>query len=418
MITLHKMQKYAALAVHIGVNVQKGQLLILSSPVECAFFARLCMEEAYRAGACEVQMVWTDEQSERLRYEYENLETLTAIAPWRVEQKKNQIDRGCCFLYISADTPGLLGHIPGERLQAAGLARRTAFEPFQYYTMANHGQWSIVAVPTPNWALKVFPGHTAEQATDLLWDAILASVRIGENNDPVAEWKRHDQALEENAQRLNSYNFQSLHITNGLGTDLTVELVSGHIWSGGGSTTHSGTFFNPNLPTEEVFCMPYRLGVNGRVVSTKPLSYQGKLIEDFSLVFREGKVVEHTARAGEDALHNLLTVDEGSAYLGEVALVPHCSPISQSGVLFLETLFDENASCHLALGEAYPENLTGGLEMTKEELLSHGANQSKEHCDFMFGSADLHIEGIRQDGSQVPVFKHGNFSANTGFIQE
>lgn len=415
-MTTEKLQKYAALAVRTGVNVQKGQLLVLTASVDCAAFARLCVEEAYQAGAGEVQVNWSDEHADRLRYEYEDEATLTQIAPWRVEQKRNHIDRGCCFLRLESDTPGLLAHIPGGKLQAAGQARRAAFEPFQAYTMANHGQWSVVGVPSPAWAQRVFPG--APDALERLWDAVLQSVHVGADNDPVAAWKRHDEALMKNSATLNGYQFEALHFTNALGTDLRVELVGDHIWCGGGSTARNGAFFNPNMPTEEVFCMPRKLGVHGTVTATRPLNYQGKLIEDFTLTFQDGKVVERSARRGEDVLDNLLTADAGSCYLGEVALVPYHSPISQSGVLFLETLFDENASCHLALGEAYPENVKGGTEMCRPELDAVGANYSKEHCDFMFGSADLRVEGVCTDGRRVTVFEDGDFCLASGFLQE
>lgn len=417
MPTEKMLQKYAELAVRAGVNVQKGQLLVLNCPVDCAPFARLCAEEAYKAGAGEVQMVWTDEQCARLSYEYEAVETLTAIPQWQVERKKDQIGRKCCYLYVDADTPGLLAHIPGAKLQAANLARRTAFEPFQHYTTNNEGQWCIVAIPTPAWAEKVFPGAEPAAALDQLWDAVLMAMRLSEDGDPAAAWALHDRALESNCKKLNEYAFRSLHFQNALGTDLTVELVENHVWAGGGTTARNGAFFNANMPTEECFCMPRKCGVSGVVTATKPLNYQGKLIENFVLTFRDGKVVDFRAKKGEDALKNLLTADEGSSYLGEVALVPHRSPISQSGILFLSTLFDENASCHLALGEAYPENVKGGTGMSRAELDAAGANYSKEHSDFMFGSADMRITGTCADGSAVTVFTDGAFSAGAGFVE-
>ncbi len=416
MISTTMLQKYAELAVRAGANVQKGQLLVLSAPVECANFARLCVEEAYKAGAGEVEVIWSDEQVARLRYEYESTDSLTNVPAWQVERKRDQIDRKCAYLYIDAATPGLLAHIDGAKLQAANLARRTAMEPFQFYTMANHGQWSIVAIPTLAWAKKVFPQESEEIALEKLWEAVLMSVRLTSDNDPAEEWRHHDAVLMANSEKLNEYAFHSLRFRNSLGTDLTVRLVDNHVWAGGGSTTRDGVFFNPNMPTEEVFCMPHKRGVNGTVVATKPLNYQGKLIEGFALTFRDGKVVNHTAEEGADALANLLTADEGSSYLGEVALVPHRSPISQSGVLFLSTLFDENASCHLALGEAYPENVKGGTDMSRAQLDAVGANYSKEHSDFMFGSADMSIVGTRADGSTVAVFESGAFSTAAGFV--
>lgn len=417
MVNPDTLRKYARLAVRTGANVQKGQLLVLTASVDCAPFARLCVEEAYLAGAGEVQVIWTDEQTSLLRYEHESEDTLAAVPNWQVEQKRETIARKCCYLYIDSDTPGLLSHIPGPRLQAVSVARREAFEPFQYYTMANHGQWSIVAIPTPAWAEQVFPDDAPDVALEKLWDAVLMSVRITPDNDPVAEWRRHDEALMANSRRLNEYNFRSLHFTSGLGTDLTVELVPGHVWAGGGSTSRSGVFFNPNMPTEEVFSMPLKTGVNGVVYASKPLDYQGKLIRDFWFRFQDGAVVDYGAGQSLDALKNLVEFDEGSRYLGEVALVPHRSPISQSGVLFLSTLFDENASCHLALGEAYPENVQGGEDMTRAQLDAAGANHSKEHCDFMFGTADLSVTGLTQDGKEVAVFRDGAFVMEAGFVE-
>lgn len=409
MVSQEVLQKYAALAVRVGVNVQKGQLLIISADVDCAFFARLCAEEAYRAGAGEVVINWSDETSTKLAYRHQSTETLCNVAQWRVEQRKNWIDRKCCFLYIESATPGLMAEIDGNKLQAARVAREAAFEPFEFYTMANFGQWSIVAIPTAGWAAKVFPGDEKDAALEKLWNAVLMSVRVRGDNDPVEEWRRHNGDLTRRSERMNQLNFHSLHFQNALGTDLTVELVRGHVWEGGCSTAKSGVVFNPNMPTEEVFTMPAMSGVNGRVYATMPLSYQGKMIENFHLDFEDGKVVRFAAEKGEETLKSLIEFDEGSSRLGEVALIPYDSPIRNSGVLFLNTLFDENASCHLALGASYPDNLKNGAELTREERTGLGANYSKIHCDFMFGSADMKITGTTQEGKLVPVFENGNF---------
>lgn len=410
MVSEKTLRKYAELAVRIGANVQKGQMLVISAAVDCAYFARMCVEEAYKAGAGEVLVNWGDEAITKLAYQNESTETLCDIAPWRVEQKRNCIDKKCCFLYIESATPGLLADIDGEKLQAARMARETAFEPFEFYTMANLGQWSIVAIPTADWAKKVFPNDEIDKALEKLWNAVLMSVRISEDNDPVAEWQTHNENMMHNCEVLNKYNFKSLHFKNTLGTDLTVELIPNHVWEGGCSTAKNGAVFNPNMPTEEAFTMPYKFGVNGRVYATKPLSYQGKMIEGFWLDFKDGKVVNFASEKEEETLKNLIGFDEGSSYLGEVALIPFDSPISNSGILFLNTLFDENASCHLALGASYPENVRNGAEMKREELNKIGSNYSKIHCDFMFGSADMNIVGTTQDGKQVTVFQNGNFA--------
>lgn len=410
MVSQKTLQKYAALAVRVGANVQKGQLLVISAAVDCAYFARMCVAEAYEAGAGEVLVNWSDETITKLAYQNESTETLCNIAPWRVEQKKNCIDKKCCFLYIESATPGLLKDIDGKKLQAARTARETAFEQFEFYTMANLGQWSIVAIPTLDWAKKVFPKYDDDKALEALWDAVLKSVRISGDNDPVAEWQKHNQNMMDHCDALNRFNFKSLHFTNSLGTDLTVELIPNHVWEGGCTRAKNGAVFNANMPTEEAFTMPYKFGVNGRVYATKPLSYQGKMIEDFRFDFKDGKVVDFAAKKEEETLKNLVGFDDGSCYLGEVALVPHDSPISNLGILFLNTLFDENASCHLALGASYPENLKSGTEMKREELNRLGSNYSKIHCDFMFGNADMNIVGTTQDGKEVTVFQNGNFA--------
>ncbi len=409
MVSQKALQKYAQLAVRTGVHVQKGQLLVIRSSVDCAYFTRMCVAEAYKAGAGEVLVNWEDELTTKLTYQNESTETLADIAPWLLEQKKNCIDKKCCFLYIESATPGLLADVDGDKLQAVRMAKETAFEQFEYYTMANIGQWSIVAIPTTDWAKKAFPNLSDEKALDALWDAVLMSVRISDDNDPVAEWEQHNKRLSHYCELLNRNCFKSLHFKNAMGTDLTVELIKDHIWAGGSETAKNGAVFNPNMPTEEVFTMPYKFGVNGRVYATKPLSYQGKLIEDFYLDFKDGKVVGFSAKKEEDTLKNMIGFDEGSSYLGEVALISYDSPISKSGVLFLNTLFDENASCHLALGASYPDNVKNGTELKREELNQLGSNYSKIHCDFMFGSSDMAIVGITQDGKEIEVFQNGNF---------
>lgn len=409
MINQEILRKYARLAVRTGVAVQKGQLLVITSAVDCAYFTRLCVEEAYKAGAGEVLVLWGDETVTKLACQNESTETLARIAPWRIEQKRNCIDQKCCFLYIESATPGLLADIDGKKLQTIRMAKETAFEPFEYYTMANYGQWSIVAIPTVPWAKKVFPDYSDEKALAALWDAVLTSVRITEDNDPVEEWERHNQKLARNCELLNQYRFKFLHFKNQMGTDLTVGLIKDHIWAGGCDRAKNGAVFNPNMPTEEAFTMPDKFRVDGRVYATKPLSYQGKLIDHFYLDFKDGKVVGFHAEKEEDTLKNLIGFDEGSCYLGEVALIPYNSPISRLGILFLNTLFDENASCHLALGASYPDNLKNGTELKREELDRLGSNYSKIHCDFMFGSADMNITGTTWDGGEIDVFRDGNF---------
>ena len=410
MVSNEILRKYAKLAVCTGVNVQKGQLLVITSAVDIAYFTRMCVEEAYKAGAGEVLVNWSDEAVTKLAYQNESTETLADIAPWKLEQKKNCIDKKCCFLYIESNTPGLLANIDGKKLQTVRIAMETAFEKFEYYTMANIGQWSIVSIPTIPWAKKAFPDLDDEKALEKLWNAVLMSVRVSESNDPIEEWKQHNENLEHYCTLLNDYKFKSLHFKNSMGTDLKVELIRDHVWAAGSEIAKNGARFNPNMPTEEAFTMPYKYGVDGRVYATKPLSYQGKLIENFYLDFKDGKVVGYFAEKGEETLKNLLDFDENSRYLGEVALIPYNSPISKSGVLFLNTLFDENASCHLALGASYPDNVKNGTKLKREELEKLGSNYSKIHCDFMFGSSDMNIVGETRDGKKVEVFQNGNYA--------
>lgn len=403
------MQKYARLAVRMGVNVQPGQLMVINASVTDYAFVRMCVKEAYEAGAGEVQVNWSDEQISLMTYQSCSLETLTEIPQWSYDKRAWAQEKGCCFLNIMSGTPGLMKDVDPEKMQAVQIAGSKKFAPLQKYTMNNEGQWSIVALPSAGWAKKVFPALSEDEAVAKLMDAILMSVRVNEENDPVAEWNPHNRLMAEHSRKLNEFNFKALHFTNSLGTDLTVGLVENHIWAGGGEHAQNGVFFNPNMPTEENFCMPHKDRVDGKVVATMPLNYQGKLIENFFLEFKDGKVVSFGAEKEQDTLKNLVEFDEGSSRLGEVALISYDSPIRETGILFYNTLFDENASCHLALGRAYPMNVKGGTEMTQEQLSAAGANYSMTHVDFMFGSRDMHIEGIRQDGTAITVFDHGNF---------
>ena len=409
MINENILRKYAELAVKMGVNVQKGQLLVINADVRDHEFVALCVEEGYKAGASQVMVDWSSEHNTKWSYEYMTKEDLSEIPQWMYDKREYAQNKGCCKLHIESSTPGLLKDIDSDKILARQMAASKKFLPLQSYTMNNEGQWCILAIPSPGWAAKVFPDMEEDAAVAALWDAILMSVRVSEDNDPVAEWELHNKEVLNHSKILNEYRFKSLHFSNSLGTDLTVELVENHIWAGGCEEARNGAVFNPNMPTEENFCMPYKYGVNGKVVATKPLSYQGKLIDGFWMVFKDGKVVEYGAEKEEEALKSLIEYDEGSAYLGEVALISYDSPINNTGILFYNTLFDENASCHLALGRAYPMNVAGGSQMSEEQLEAAGANHSMTHVDFMFGSRDMSIDGISKDGTVVPVFRNGNF---------
>lgn len=403
------LRKYARLAVRTGANIQPGQLLVINASVKDHEFAKMCAEEAYLAGAGEVLVDWSCEGLTLLSYTYCSIDTLTEIPDYIYDKRKYAQDKGCAYLLIASETPGLLADIDPEKIQASYIAAMKKLKPLQEYTLASHGQWSVIAVPSVGWAKKVFPDKTEEDAVKSLWEAILMTVRIDEENDPVVEWNKHNEKLSRYCEILNDYNFEKLHFESSNGTDLYVGLVKNHLWKGGSGLTTKGIVFNPNMPTEEVFSMPDKNNVHGKVVATKPLSYSGKLIENFWFEFKDGKVVNHGAEKELETLTNLLDTDEGSRRIGEVALISYDSPISLSNILFYNTLFDENASCHLALGQAYPDNVKGGTEMTEEQLTEAGANASMNHVDFMFGSEDMKITGIKADGEEVAVFEKGNF---------
>ncbi|MBS6373069.1 MAG: aminopeptidase [Erysipelotrichaceae bacterium] len=404
------LEKYAKVAVTMGVNVQKGQTLILNTSIDAVPLTRAVVKAAYEAGAKQVQVNYGDDIVSKYHYTYQDLETLKTVPQWLIDSKLDYMKDGtACMLRICSDVPGILKDVDGEKLGKAMQARAAAMKELNAYTMANKIQWSIVAAPNAEWAKQVFPKDDEETAVSKLWDAILHAMRIDEENDPIAAWDEHNRTLAEREQKLNDMKLKKLHFTNGRGTDLTIEIPDDGIWAGGNEKTTSGIVFNPNMPTEEIFTMPYKYGVNGTVYASKPLDYNGKLIDDFWFTFKDGKVVDYGAKQEPEALKSLVEFDEGSCYLGEVALVPYESPISLSNILFLNTLFDENASCHLALGKAYPMNIVGGTEMSDEELAAHGVNLSDTHVDFMFGTADMKITGFDQNGKELSIFDQGNF---------
>ncbi|MGD9887518.1 MAG: aminopeptidase [Bacilli bacterium] len=400
------LRKYAKLAVEVGVNVQEGQLLVINSPVECKEFTRMLVEAAYARKVENVIVRWNDDILNKMYFENVSEATLQEVPNYVVEQFKYIVEKGAAVISISAPTPGLLKHIDAKRLQLNAIATQKAVDFYRKHMMSNGSQWCVIAYPTDVWAKKVFKGANAFEK---LLESILIAARVTDDNDPVNEWHNHMDTLARHNAMLNKYNFESLHFKNSLGTNLTVGLVEKHIWGGGGETAKNKIYFAPNIPTEETFTMPHKLKINGKVVATKPLNYQGKLIEDFWLEFKDGKVVNYDAKKEKAALKSLLEFDEGSSYLGEVALISHHSPISDMNILFYNTLFDENASCHLALGNAYTMNIEGGHEMSEKELLAKGYNKSMTHVDFMFGSHDMRIVGTTHDQKQIIVFENGDF---------
>ncbi len=404
-----KLHEYAALLIRIGLNIQKGQRLVISSPVECAYFARLCAEEAYAAGCPEVEMNRHDDAMARLKYLYADDEIFDTVPLWRRHFFNDHALEGAAYLAISASDPENFRGVEHSRIVRAQQASGKALKDFDRLQMCGGFPWCIASVPIPSWAKTVFPDVSEEEAMEKLWDAIFASVRISGDGTCVEKWHQHLATLHNRVEKLNALNFRSLHYTNSLGTDLTVELPEGHIWEAGNDVTLSGQEYVANMPTEELYTSPLKTGVNGVVYASMPLVHDGSIIDGFHFVVRDGKIVEAHAQKGEETLRGAISVDEGASYFGEIALVPYDSPISNQKILFYNTLFDENAACHIAFGEAYP-CLQGGQKMTKEELKAHGLNDSITHVDFMIGTPDLSIVGTTHDGREVPVFVNGNFA--------
>ncbi|MFA6890413.1 MAG: aminopeptidase [Bacilli bacterium] len=408
-MNLKKLQKYAQLIVKVGVNVQPEQLLFINSPVDCAPFTRILVEEGYKAGAKNVMVRWNDDLINKTYYTYVKEEEIKAFPDHVTQLFHYVVDEKAAVISISAPTPGLLKDVDPKKMQLSSIVANEKIGFYRKHMMGNGSQWCVVAYPTMAWATKVFPELTAKEAFNQLLDKILEASRVRDDNNPVHEWEQHIKTLANHNALFNQYQFESLHFVNQLGTDLTVHLVEHHVWAGGAELGQNGVEFAPNIPTEETFTMPHKYKVDGRVVSTKPLNYQGKLIEDFYLDFKDGKVIGYDAKSEKDALKSLLELDEGSSRLGEVALISFDSPISQTNILFYNTLFDENASCHLALGNAYTMNVQGGHDMDEASLEAVGYNKSITHVDFMFGSRDLEVIGTKKDGTTITIFKNGNF---------
>ncbi|ENH97683.1 aminopeptidase II [Gracilibacillus halophilus YIM-C55.5] len=405
MADLTSLEKYAELALRTGVNVQENQALVINSSIEGADFTKIVVRKAYELGAKNVHVNWTDDDLTLMKFENVPDEVLTEIPQWQIDKHLYFAKDGAALLSIRSTNPDLLKDIDPERVAKANKASATAMKEFRQYIMNDRIPWSIISIPTGDWAKKIYPDLSEEEAKESLWEEIFKIVRV-DREDPVAAWDEHNRVLHQAREYLNQKSYQAL-VFQSEGTNIRFDLPKGHIWKGGAAQTPEGNAFNPNMPTEEVFTLPDKYGVNGTVTATKPLVHGGNMIDGFSMTFENGKVVDFDAEQGYDTLKHLLETDEGAKHLGELALVPHASPISQSGLIFYNTLFDENASCHIALGKAYPTNVEGGSDMNNEELDQHGVNDSLIHVDFMIGSADLDIDGITEDGTREPVFRNG-----------
>ncbi|HAP5467895.1 TPA: aminopeptidase [Enterococcus faecalis] len=403
------LKKYARLIAETGVNVQDNHTVVLQISVDQAPLARLITEEAYRLGAAEVIVQWSDETIQREFLAHAATDRIENVPQYKIDQTDDWIAKGASRISVVSSNPDALAGVDAQRVAAFQSANGKALVNLRKATQANKVSWTVVAAASEGWAAKVFPElATSEEQVDALWNEIFKTTRIYEEN-PVIAWDIHDKKLQEKAAELNEQQFTALHYT-APGTDLTIGLPKNHLWEGAGSYNARGEEFMANMPTEEVFTAPDSRRVDGYVSSTKPLSYAGTIISGMKFTFKDGKVVDFSAEQGEEALKNLLAIDEGAKHLGEVALVPDPSPISQSGLIFYNTLFDENASNHLAFGSAYAFNLQGGTEMSEEELAEAGLNRSQTHVDFMVGSDKMNIDGIKEDGTIVPVFRNGDWA--------
>ncbi|NBI30026.1 aminopeptidase [Chengkuizengella marina] len=403
-----KLDKYAEAVVKVGLNIQKDQDVYITAPVFATNFARKVVKHAYLAGARQVLVDYHDDELDLLKYQLASEEGLKAFPTWKSKGKIEMADNNATFLGIRSKNPELLKDVDPERLAIVDKVSRTENREYsQNYISTGRISWTLVSYPSPEWATLVFPKLTEEEAVEKLWDTMFEVTRINKEN-PVEGWKEHMQGLETRADILNKKKYKKLHY-KAKGTDLTIELHKDHKWMCAKFTNAKGTKFVPNMPTEEVFTIPFKYGVNGTVASTKPLNYNGSLINHFSLTFKEGKVVDFNADEGYDILKNLLSIDEGAKYLGEVALVPHDSPISNSNLVFYDTLYDENASCHIALGNALQTCVENVKEKSKEDLQAMGFNESLTHVDFMIGSGELDIDGETEDGTKEAIFRAGNW---------
>ncbi|WP_455137867.1 aminopeptidase [Thermophilibacter sp.] len=400
---------YANLLVRKGVALREGQELVLQAPIERADFARRVVAAAYRAGAGHVTVIWADDAVTRLTYENCPLEHFEHTPSWQVEQLNSLAEEGAAFLFLEGQDPGALRGIDPAKPAAAARARNTECRSFRDGMDFGRNAWCIAGVPVVAWAREVFPGLSDAEALYRLW-ALILQVSRADGEDPESAWETHNASFEKTKRFLNQHRFDALRYEASNGTDLTIGLPEGHVWDGGAGRTQDGVTFFPNIPTEEVFTSPDRLRADGIVHAALPLVHAGQTVRDFWLRFEGGQVVDYGAAQGKEVLRHIIETDEGSRRLGECALVSKNTPIRQSETLFYDTLYDENASCHLALGMGFPECVADGTSLSKDELLARGVNQSSAHVDFMIGTDDLNVYGIAADGTETPVFADGQWA--------
>ncbi|MFK7600800.1 aminopeptidase [Deinococcus sp. SM5_A1] len=402
-----KLQNYARLAVRVGLGLREGQRVLIQAPVDTAPLARAVVREAYAAGASFVDVRWDDDDVQLARFELAPDGTFGTLSKWRVDAEIETANAGGAVLAIRATNPNLLGGVDAERVATHQKALAAYRKPYTEQVMTNRLNWNLISAPIPGWAELMFPDASADEAVEKQWDAIFAATRA-DQPDPVEAWQEHLANLKRRREVLNAKQYSALHFKGGE-TDLTVGLAEGHLWGGGAADTPGGITFTANIPTEEVWTAPHRERVDGVVVSTKPLSYNGTLLDGIRIEFKDGRITRATADKGQTTLEKMIDTDEGSHRLGEVALVPHSSPISRSGLFFFNTLYDENAASHIAIGNAYRFNVQGGVDMNVEEFNARGGNDSLTHVDWMIGSGEMDVDGVLKDGSREPVMRAGEF---------
>ncbi len=408
-MTKKQLNLYAELLVKIGVNLQKSEMLVISAPISAVDLVKATVKCAYKHGAENVNVLWNDDEISKLGYKYRSKKSLAEVPKWIVEQREYFIDKKIVYLGISSNDPEALKGINPEKLAISRRASGKALKKFHDYTSSNKIRWALGAYPNKAWAKKMFPNLSPKQAMDKLWEYIMKSVRLDTEN-PVLEWEKHQERILNRCKILNDAKIDSFTYKNSLGTELTVGMPKGYIFCGGAENgALDGIAFTANLPTEEVFSCPDRNRVNGKVYSSMPLCVNGAIVNDFGFEFKDGRIVDFWAKEGYENLKNIVETDDGSHYLGEIALVGYNSPIRNLNTLFYKTLFDENASCHFAIGACYPTCVEGGGDMSTEELLQKGLNDSLEHVDFMIGTADLTITAKTVDGNEFKVFENGDW---------
>lgn len=402
-----RLKKYASLIANVGAGIKKGQEVMIFAELDQPEFVKMLVDECYKAGAKRVDVEWNYQPLTKLHVRYRSVKTLGEVLDWEVEKLKRRVSVLPVMIYLLSEDPDGLNGINQKKYSQGSRERSKIIKPFRDQ-MENKYQWCIAAVPGVKWAKKVFPDCRASVAVEKLWEAILSTSRC--YDDPEKEWELHNKELHERCDYLNSLGIKSLHYTSSNGTDFTVGLIEKSHFCGGEELTVSGNRYNPNIPSEEVFISPKKGEAEGTVYSVMPLSYSGELIENFSITFKDGKAVEVHAEKNEELLKELISMDEGAAMLGECALVPYDSPIRNSGILFYNTLFDENAACHLALGEGFPSTVDGGENLSIEQCREMGINKSIIHEDFMIGAKDLDITAKTRDGREIQIFKNGNWA--------